>query len=71
MIGMAISAISSGLATMVSAWKANSSTTVASRPTIDHGFSRAVKASTAAVSPPWLAITRRRVSAPAASGITT
>ena len=44
---------------------------VAVRRMIDHGFRRAVKASTAASEPPWASITWTRVKAPAASGITT
>ncbi len=71
MIGIAISTISSGLPTMISAWKANKSTTVASMPMIDQGLSRAVRASTAVSSPSWAEITRLLTMAPATSGTTT
>ena len=71
MIGIAINTISTGCETIVSAWNANSRTTVARRPIIDVGFRRAVKRSTAPISPAWPAMTARRVNAPAASGTTT
>src|SRR5690606_11087654 len=66
--GTAISAITSGCATSVCAWKQNSSTTVAISPTTDHGLSAATpRASRAGPSRShhW------RVTAPATSGSTT
>ena len=66
---MAISTMAWGLARMVSAWKPNSSTTVASRPRMLTGLRVWTKSSTA-FSPPR-PLSQRRVSAPATSGSST
>src|SRR5690606_39153121 len=66
--GTAIMPITSGCSRMVRAWKPNSSTTVAMRPTTDHGLSRPTNSATAAGerrSSMW------RVATPASSGSTT
>ena len=61
-------AMTSGCATMVPAWKPNSSTTVAISPSTDQGFSLATKSLTARgerLASTW------RVAMPAPSGSTT
>ena len=67
--GTAIMAMTSGLSIRVPAWKPNSSTTVAIKPTTDHGFSAATPWASRWVPP--ARSHRCRVATPASSGSTT